>query len=202
MITLYGSRPTRATRAAWMLEELGVPYTHEHSFDTLPLEALAANPNGKLPILIDDGFAVWESVAINLYLARKYGGAGGLWPESLEDQTRALMWSVWAMTELDMPLWTMIGARRTNPSAAAEIDQKMQRPMRVLDNELAKHAYLLGDGFTVADLNVAAVVAFGRYGQFDFGPFPHVDAWQKKCAERPASQRMAQLPMMPPPKAR
>ncbi len=200
MIKLYGSRPTRATRAAWMLEELGVPYTHEHSFDTLPPEARAANPNGKLPILVDDGFPVWESVAINLYLARKYGAGTSLWPESLEDQTRALMWSVWAMTELDMPLWTMIGARRANPSAAAELDDKVQRPMRVLDNELAKHSYLLGEDFTVADLNVAAVVAFGRYGQFDFAPFPYVDAWQRKCAERPASQRVGKLPMMPPPK--
>jgi len=185
-----------------MLEELGVPYTHEHSFDTLPAEALAANPNGKLPILVDDGFGVWESMAINLYLARKYGGGSGLWPASLEDQTRANMWSIWAMTELEQPLYTMIAARRVNPSAAAEIDEKMQRPMRVLDNELAKHAYLIGEDFTVADLNVASVVEWGRYGKFDFGPFAHVDAWQRKCSERPAAQRMAKLPMMPAPKAR
>jgi glutathione S-transferase len=182
-----------------MLEELGVPYEHEHSFDTLPSEALAANPNGKLPILIDDGFAVWESMAVNLYLAQKYGG-GGLWPATLEDQTRANMWSIWAMTELEQPLYAMITARRANPAAAAELDAKVQRPMRVLDNEVAKHAHLLGEDFTVADLNVACVVAFGRYGRFDFGPFPHVDAWQKRCAERPASQRAAKLPMMPPPK--
>jgi glutathione S-transferase len=184
-----------------MLEELGIDYEHIHDFDTLPPEALAANPNGKLPTLIDDGFGVWESMAINLYLARKYG-AGGLWPESLEDQTRATMWSIWAMTELEQPLYAMIAARRASPSTAAELDAKVQRPMRVLDAELAKHAYLLRDNFTVADLNVASVVAFGRFGQFDFEPFANVDSWQKRCAERPASQRAAKLPMMPPPKAR
>jgi glutathione S-transferase len=200
MIKLYGSRPTRSTRAAWMLEELGLEYELIDRFDPRSAEFLAHNPNGRLPTLVDDGFAVWESMAVNLYLAQKYGGP--LWPASLEDQTRANMWSYWAMTELELSLHTMIAARHRDPQAAAELDAKVQRPMRVLEAELSKRDHLLGPDFTVADLNVASVVVFGRFGLFDFTPFPRIDAWQRRCMERPAAQRMAKLPMMPPPPPR
>ena len=183
-----------------MLEELGLKYELIHDMDPRSPEFLSHNPNGKLPTLVDDGFAVWESMAVNLYLAQKYGGA--LWPASFEDQTRANMWSYWAMTELEQPLYATIGLRRRDPKAAAEAEAKVQRPLRVLEAELSKHDHLLGPDFTVADLNVACVVVFGRYGQCDFTPFPRVDAWHRRCAERPAAQRVAKLPMMPPPPAR
>src|SRR5215510_11551397 len=130
MIKLYGSRPTRSTRAAWMLEELGLEYELVDKFDPRSAEFLAHNPNGKLPTLVDDGFAVWESMAVNLYLAQKYGG--GLWPARFEDQTRASMWSFWAMTELEQPLYATIALRRRDPKAAAESEAKVQRPLRVL----------------------------------------------------------------------
>lgn len=200
MIKLYGSRPTRSTRAAWMLEELGLEYELIDRFDPRSAEFLGHNPNGKLPTLVDDGFAVWESMAVNLYLAQKYGGP--LWPAGLEDQTRANMWSYWAMTELEQALHTMIGARRRDPQTASELEAKVQRPMRVLEAELSKRDHLLGADFTVADLNVSSVVVFGRYGQCDFTPFPKIDAWERRCAERPAAQRTAKLPMMPPPPSR
>src|SRR5215510_12495254 len=122
MIKLYGSRPTRSTRAAWMLEELGLEYELLDKFDPRSAEFLEHNPNGKLPTLVDDGFAVWESMAVNLYLAQKYGGP--LWPQSLQDQTRANMWSYWAMTELEQPLWSMIGMRGRDPAGAKELDAK------------------------------------------------------------------------------
>lgn len=182
-----------------MLEELGLEYELIHDMDPRSADFLAHNPNGKLPTLVDDGFAVWESMAVNLYLAQKYGG--GLWPARFEDQTRASMWSFWAMTELEQPLYATIALRRRDPKAAAEAEAKVQRPLRVLEAELSKREHLLGPTFSVADLNVACVVAFGRYGQCDFTPFPSVDAWQRRCAERPAAQRVAKLPMMPPPPA-
>ncbi len=142
MIKLYGSRPTRSTRAAWMLEELGLQYELIPMFDPRSAEFLAHNPNGKLPTLVDDGFAVWESMAVNFYLAQKYGGP--LWPSTFEAQTRASMWSYWAMTELEQPLHAMIGTRRTDPAAAAELEAKVQRPLRVLEAELSKDDHLLG----------------------------------------------------------
>jgi glutathione S-transferase len=85
MLKLYGIPGSRAFRNLWMLEELGVPYenvpTHFANGDTKKPEYLKLNPNGHIPTLVDDGVAYWESMAINLHLARKYDK--GLQPTTL-----------------------------------------------------------------------------------------------------------------------
>src|SRR5262245_54984659 len=105
MIKLYGVKVSRAGRAMWMLEELGDPYEHLPTGFTgasRTPEFLKLNPNGHIPVLDDDGFVIWESMAVSLYLAEKYDG--GLRPKSLEDRARAVQWSFWAMTELEQGL--------------------------------------------------------------------------------------------------
>jgi glutathione S-transferase len=75
MTKLHGASRSRSARSLWALEELGVSYKH------LPIPTTEAkspahlklNPNGHVPVLEDDGAVVWESMAINLYLAEKYG---------------------------------------------------------------------------------------------------------------------------------
>ena len=107
MIKLYGISRSRAMRPLWMLEELGLPYEHvKVSFvnDTRKPEFLRLNPNGHIPVLQDGDLVLWESMAINLYLARKYDK--GLWPKRVEDGGRAFQWSLWSMTELEEPVLT------------------------------------------------------------------------------------------------
>ncbi len=75
MIKLYGIPASRAARCLWMLEELDLEYENVPTHfigDSKKPDYLKLNPNGKLPTLDDDGLVVWESMAINLYLARKY----------------------------------------------------------------------------------------------------------------------------------
>src|SRR6266576_223799 len=86
MIKLYGIPRSRAMRPLWMLEELGLPYEQvKVSFvnDTRKPEFLRLNPNGHIPVLQDGDLVLWESLAINLYLARKYDK--GLWPKQADD---------------------------------------------------------------------------------------------------------------------
>jgi glutathione S-transferase len=59
------------------------------------------NPNGRIPAIDDNGFKLWESMAINLYLARKHGS--GLLPKTMEDEAQAIQWSFWVMTEVEKP---------------------------------------------------------------------------------------------------
>src|SRR6266704_3003775 len=97
MIKLYGIPRSRAMRPLWMLEELGLPYEQvKVSFvnDTRKPEFLRLNPNGHIPVLQDGDLVLWESLAINLYLARKYDK--GLWPKRVEDEGRAFQWSLWS----------------------------------------------------------------------------------------------------------
>jgi glutathione S-transferase len=199
MIKLYGVTRSRALRCLWMLEELGVPYERvEVSFadgGTRKPESLRINPNGHIPALDDDGLVLFESLAINLYLARKYDGGKGLWPASVGDEGRLFQWSVWAMTELEEPLLTALLHELILPEAqrdaakAADALERARKPLGVLDGALAGRDYLLGGAFTAADLNVAGVMSFARLAKVDLSPTPNVQAWVERCAARPALKR-------------
>ncbi len=199
MIKLYGISRSRASRSLWALEEIGVEYenvpTH-FSGDTKKPEFLALNPNGRVPVLTDGEVTLFESMAINLYLAKKYDG--GLLPKTLEDEARAVQWSFWGMTELEAHLIQMLLHRVMLPEAERDASQieaaaeALERPLRVLDGALAKRPHLLGDAFSIADLNVASVLSLANIVSFDLAGFPNVKRWFDACLSRPAFGRALQ----------
>src|SRR6266436_8548698 len=162
MLKIYGVARSRAFRILWMAKELGLDYQHVKvdfaTGETREPGFLALNPNGHVPVIDDDGFILWESMAINLYLAKKYG-AGGLYPPRLEDEARAWQWSLWGMTEVERPVLTAMFNRAILPesqrdAAAADAAEKaLAQPFGVLEGVLGRTSHLLGDHFTVADLN-------------------------------------------------
>ena len=202
MITLYGVPRSRAIRALWMLEELGVPYenvkTNFATGDTRTPEFLKINPNGHIPALRDGDLVLFESMAINLYLARRYDRAG-LWPKTVEDEGRAFQWSLWVMTEAEEPLATALVNRFVLPEPqrdSKKIDAAAERfktPLEVLDGALAGRSHLLGETFTVADLNVASVFSWTPLAGFDISSAPNVQAWLARCLARPAAVRAQQM---------
>lgn len=200
MIKLYGVPASRAMRCLWMLEELGVPYENIKTVfgtDSRTEEFLKINPNGHIPALVDDDVTLWESLAINLYLARKYDK--GLWPKSVAGEGHAYKWSIWAMTEAEEPIVTALVHRVFFPEDqrdAAKGDDAAERskvPLAVLDGQLAGKKYLIGDGFTVPDLNVAAVVGWATMAGIDLSPFANVMAWLSRCTERPGYAKAMSL---------
>jgi glutathione S-transferase len=200
MITLYGVPRSRAMRVLWMLEELALPYEHVRTDfatgDTRAPEFLRLNPNGHIPVIRDGDLVLWESMAINLYLARKYDR--GLWPATVEDEGRAFQWSVWAMTELEEPVLTALLHRLVFPEEqrdarkAADAAERFAKPLAVLDGQLAGRTHLVGDGFSVADLNVAGVLVWAPLAGLDLGSATHAQAWLASCTERPAFRRVRQ----------
>ena len=196
MIKLYGVPLSRAFRSLWALEEIGVEYENvavNFLDDAKKPQYLAINPNGRIPALVDGDVTLFESMAINLYLAKKYDG--GLQPKSLEDEARAVQWSFWGMTELEPHLLKILLNRVLLPEDqrdAAEADAgaaALEAPLRVLDGALAEHPYLLGDTFTIADLNVASVLSWASFVGFDLSGFARVKAWFDACLGRPAVAR-------------
>ena len=105
----YGSSKSRAARCLWALEEVGAKYEHDPMPNTQAKnpDHLKRNPNGHIPVLEDEGHYIWESMAINLYLAEKYG-KNGLWPADVFGHAAAYQWSIWAMTECEPHLLTML----------------------------------------------------------------------------------------------
>ena len=199
-LRIYGIARTRAFRALWMAEELSLAYEH------LPIEIgdagarapefLEINPNGRLPFIEDDGFVLFESLAITLYLAKKHS-TGKLYPGTLQGEAKAWQWTSWALNEVDrgVNIWSLHAVRLPEAERdAAKRDEALKvvaSPFKVLDAALANHPYLLGDDFTVADLNVAAVIS--RAVDMDLSAVPNLKAWLSRCLERPAARKALAL---------
>lgn len=195
MITLYGSSRSRAGRSLWALEEVGVKFEHVLVAETRKPEYLKINPNGHVPALDDNGTILWESMAINLYIAEKYGKAP-LWPLTVEGHGACYQWSLWAMTEIETPMINiflhrlMLPAEQRDEKVALAGIETLKAPFKVIDDQLRKSEYLLGKEFTIADLNVASVMSITQYLQLDLSAIPTAQKWLQKCVERPANQRV------------
>ncbi|MES2962695.1 MAG: glutathione S-transferase family protein [Bdellovibrionota bacterium] len=200
MLKIYGSPRSSAGRCFVLLEELGVPYevapmdmrARQHKSP----EFLKLNPNGKVPVLVDEDFVVWESVAINHYLCEKYRpsllGSG--------PRTRALVqqWSVWSMVECQPPLIDMLIQLLFVPEerrdyALIERSRKKALPfLDVLDKGIGNKTYLVGHELTVADFNVGSVANLALALGISLGDKPNVMRWVSMLKERPSFKKFAE----------
>lgn len=202
MITLYGTAASRASRSLLALEELRLGYSH------VPLQPWSKpddvdrlrhiNPNVRVPVLDDDGLILYESMAINLYLADRYGHAP-LWPADPRDRARVYQWSVWSQTEIDVRARHLA---RFGDDAAAKRCAEDERltALGILDRALAGRPYLVGEDFSLADLNVAATLSEPwENGLVDgeLDPAHHglgqLAAWLARCVGRSSWLRVRTL---------
>jgi glutathione S-transferase len=199
-LRIYGIAASRAIRNLWVAEELGIPYEHVpiHYRDD-PDGPLGKNSPafrrasllGRVPAIDDDGFGLSESMAINLYLARKHGK--GLWPATVQGEGLAYQWSFFAVTEIDPAIneWArhalvLPEAERDAQVAAAALE-RLQRPFAAVDAALGRSPWLAGGSFTVADLNLAA--AMFRARRMDHAARPNLARWLSECFSRPAARK-------------
>jgi glutathione S-transferase len=189
-LTIYGTPRSRTMRVLWTAAELGLDYEHVPLTVEDPwlksAEFLAISPNGTIPAIVDDGFALAESMAINLYLTKRYA-PGQLYPDGLEAEADAWRWSLWAQGQLEP--WVMQDARLADLRAAAarSMRNEVERALGLLDRVRAERRFLLGEVFSVADLNVAGVLSPSRATKLDLEPYAHVRAWLERCYSRPAA---------------
>ena len=196
-LKIIGTARSRTIRTLWMAQELGIPYQHVE-VATGPTGSrtpahLALNPNGHVPVIDDDGLILWESLAINLYLARKHGGP--LAPANLAEEGKMLQWSLWVVWELEphalnvMYHGNALPAEQRDPKILANAQAAAETALAVLNGELAKGGlHLVGNRFTVADLNVLGCVYFLRFTPATIDKFPAVRAWYDAGRARPAAK--------------
>jgi len=195
MIKIYGTAQSRALRPLWVLEELGVPYElvkiNFAAGESKKPEFLKINPNGHVPAMVDGELTLFESMAIDLYLAERYG-QGKLAPADERERALTLQWSFWAMTECEAHTLACLLNRAAFPpesrdeEKARTAEAAVQAPLAVLEQQLAGRDYLLGSRFSIADLNVAAVLMWCKPGKIDLSKFPTITAWLSRCTSRPA----------------
>jgi glutathione S-transferase len=211
MLTIYGVCRSRAARNYWMAGELGIPFkaipviqawrvadpdATAASLSTQSPEFLAVNPMGMIPSIDDDGFILHESLTINLYLARKHGGP--LAPQNLQEDGLMTMWSMWALTAVEPYSVSIVLAYDMGVEDTAEGRQTigdaveaLTRPFVVLDAHLKDTGQVIGDRFTVADLNLAEVFRYAMSQQATlFERAPRVKEWLARCQSRPAFKAM------------
>ena len=197
--TIYGVSGSRAIRSLWAIEETGIEYNHvpTHFFkDSKTTEFLAVNPNGRIPALTDGDIMLCESMAINLYLTKKY--ASELYPKDDVELAKAMQWSVWAISEIE-PLQMQIIVQNFfsggNPDQGIidNATEQLQRPLEVLNTHLSDADYLLGNTFTVADLNLAGVMLLMQMMKFDLSNHTNVSDWLSRCYSRDALKRAQAL---------
>ncbi|MGL4235831.1 glutathione S-transferase family protein [Tabrizicola sp.] len=210
MITLYGVYRSRASRPLWLLGELGTPFTHvpviqsyrlpdPHAKDaplnTASPEYLKVNPLGQVPALVDGDLVLTESLAITLHIARQHGGPLG--PQTDAEAALMLNWALITATGIEGPAVEITYIYRDKGDATAEgqamiaiYAEKLRRPLARLEAHLAAHPWLVGDRFTVADINTAECVRYVQPHPTLLTEFPAVKEWLERCQARPAFKKM------------
>jgi glutathione S-transferase len=205
MLTIYGVYHSRASRIIWLANEMRLQFLHvpviqadrlaDPDAPDAPLHTKSAaflriNPSGKIPSIDDDGLMLHESLAINLYLARKH--ASPLGPANLAEEGLIGMWTLWAATEVE-PYSLLVllhndsnPPARRDPAAVAKAVAQLQAPFAMLDSHLGAYGHLVGNRFTVTEINVAEVIRYAVTATALFDAMPHVKAWLAECHARPA----------------
>lgn len=201
MMKLYGLGPTRSLRALWALREL------DAEFEFVPVNILAGearhpdflrlNPAGKLPVLVDGDFILTESAAIVMYLAEKYG-AKGLMPTDLKERAQAYRWSLFAVTELEQPLWRIAKHEflypedKRLPEDVALAREEFLAMAAVLERHMEGREFIVGERMTIADCVTAYVLDWGNENALIDG-FSNLKAYLGRMYARPkAPQRIAE----------
>jgi glutathione S-transferase len=184
-----------ARKVLWAADELEIAYEHEvwgKPFrDPRAPEFLAMNPNGLVPVIVDDGFVLWESNAIMRYLAEKTGS--DLWPAGPRERARVDQWLTWMVSELN-PAWAyIVPAKLRNdppqpdPGRLAEAAGKWTRSMAILDGHLARtDGYIVNGRFSLADIAIGLGVHRWESVAFEGKPeLPSVAAYYARVQARP-----------------
>ena len=203
MLKLYGQYRSRTFRVAWMCKESDIAY--EHVNVTVNVEGatckdpsyVALNPNARVPTIDDDGFVLWESAAINFYLAEKYGSP--LWPKDMPGKGRAYQWAFFIANDVEPHMITvmqhrlMLPPEKRNAALADDADAKLQPRLKVLDEHLSKQRFFGVDRWDMADFMVASVCFSFTAMKYDLSRFPHFQKWLMASLERPQAREAIAL---------
>src|SRR6478736_3486876 len=157
----YFAPMSTATLTELVIEELGIPCDRKQldirAGDTKKPEFLKINPNGKVPVIVHDGVAIWESSAITMYLGETFGVDKKLYPAPGPKRGEAMKWIAWtnvtlgdAVGRLGRNTMSWVPAEQHNAKAAEAATKDIADCLRILDKALDGRQFLVGD-YTLAD---------------------------------------------------
>jgi glutathione S-transferase len=189
---------TRSIRVLWMLEEIGEPYelTQVAGIERQSAEHLRRHPLGRVPALeLGDGTTMFESAAICLQLADINPAADLIPPPGSSERALAYQWVVFAVAELEGPLFQWIRELREGTEESPARD-RFTAAAAAMESALDSRDWLLGARFTVADLMCASILQ-GANSRELLRPWPGLEAYVRRSESRPAYARAAAISAQP-----
>jgi glutathione S-transferase/GST-like protein len=198
-ITLYTAPTPNGWKISIALEEMGLPYevkvidfaTNEQKSDWY----VKLNPNGRIPALLDDNFALFESGAILIYLAEK---TGKFLPRDVQGRSRVMQWLMFQMSGVGpMMGQANVFLRYFPEKIQAAIDRYQREVTRlfgVMDKQLGNHEYIAG-GYSIADMALWPWVSGYEWSGVSVDEFAHLKRWLKLVGDRPAVQAGRDVPI-------
>jgi GST-like protein len=198
-ITLYTAPTPNGWKISIALEEMGLPYevrvidfaTNEQKADWY----VKINPNGRIPALVDDGFELFESGAILIYLAEK---TGRFLPADVQGRSRVIQWLMFQMSGVGpMMGQANVFLRYFPEKIQAAIDRYQREVTRlfgVMDKQLSTHEYIAGD-YSIADMALWPWVSGYEWSGVTVDEFAHLKRWLTLVGDRPAVQAGRDVPI-------
>ncbi len=198
-ITLYTAATPNGWKISIALEEMELPYeVRVLDFAHKEQKAdwyLKLNPNGRIPTLVDDDFAVFESGAILIYLAEK---TGKFLPKDVQGRSRAIQWLMFQKSGIGPMMGQANVFFRYFPEKLHSVIDRYQREVtrlfHVLDTQLARYEYIAGD-YSIADIALWPWVSGYDYSGVAVDDFHHLQRWLKLVGDRPAVQAGRDVPI-------
>lgn len=206
MLTVWGrTNSVNVQKVLWCLGEIGVPFQRHDAGLQYGVNRdpwfLRLNPNGKIPLLQDGDFSLWESNSCVRYLAAKHEDAG-LYPRDLQRRASAEKWMDWQLSTLARPhaiaFWNLMRTpeaerdMRAVDRAVAEVNDAFS----ILDDHLTRHRYVAGERLTIGDIPVGAIAhRWLMLDGIERPEWPALRAWFERLSRRPAYREHVMLPL-------
>lgn len=203
MIEIWGRRnSSNVIPVMWTVGELGLEHQRHNiggSFGGDDSDAYQQlNPNRLIPTISDDGFVIWESMAITRYLCRQYG-SGSLWPDDPQQAALADQWMDWYKSTLAPNLMAIFFNLVRTPKAEQDLAKISEctlaaiGALRLLEPYLHNQPYLLGDSLTMADIPLGAIIYKFFNLDIERPSLPNIEAWYARLCDRPAYRTHAMI---------
>ncbi len=211
-LTFYSAPMSTASLTEAVIAELGIDCERVNldlsAGDTKKPEYLKINPNGRVPAIVHDGTAIWESSAIAMYLGELFGVEARLYPAPGPQRGEAMKWIAWGNVTLAEPAGRLFaslppemqGDPATNAGEKVTSEQKSEIAMaqakaditdrlKILNSGLEGRSFLLGE-YSLADTHLQGIVGWIGSMNVDLTPFPNVTGWLQRCYQRPAIAKL------------
>ncbi len=197
MLNVWGRKNSSNVRKVlWCADELALPYKREEAGGVFGVvdspEYRALNPNGRVPVIEDDGFVLWESNTIVRYLAARYGDDTAWYPSDVRVRAQADKWMDWTTSSFAGPFRDLFWGVLRTPTEQQDwllinaASKTCAELLSIVDQALSEKPYLSGDEIGMGDIPLGSFIYAWFEMPIERPHMRHLSAWYERLKLRPA----------------